>query len=383
MKRWTWVVSGVLLAALAPLPCPAPACSLCFNIQQSLTLRQEAAQARLILYGPVANPRLGAGPTGTTDLQIEAVIKSDPLIANKKVVELPRYLPVSDPKDPPRYLVFCDVFQNKLDPYRGVPVKSAAVVDYLKGAMALDPNDPAQALLYFARFLEHPDKEVARDAFLEFAKASDRDIGRIAGQLAPGKLREWLKDPQTPTERLGLYAFLLGACGGEADAALLKALLEKPDDRTLPALDGILAGYLQLRPREGWDTVLAILKDPRRPFPVRFAVLRTLRFHYGWKPDETRERVVQGLRVLLPQADIADLAVEDLRRWKIWDLTAEVLALYGQKTHAAPLMRRAIIRYALSCPRPEAAEFVKRLRRDDPNLLREVEESLHIEKASP
>jgi hypothetical protein len=26
---------------------------------------------------------------------------------------------------------------------------------------------------------------------------------------------------------------------------------------------------------------------------------------------------------------------------------------------------------------------VKRLRRDDPNLLREVEESLHIEKASP
>lgn len=380
MRRWT-ALAG-LLAVLAG-PSPALPCSLCYNIQQSLTLRQEAAQAKLVLYGPISNARLGAGTSGLTDLRLEAVLKADPFVAGKQTVELPRYLPVKDAKDPPRYLVFCDIFQNKLDPYRGVPIKSPVVVDYLKGAMALDPKDTGKGLLYFFRYLEHADPEVARDAFLEFAKANDQDVGRVARGLAPDRLRGWLKDPQTPSERLSLYAFLLGACGGEQDDALLKGLLQDTSDRTVSAMDGIVAGYLQLRPREGWDLVQAMLKDEKKPFPVRFAVLRTLRFHHGWKPDETREPVLKGLAVLLPQGDIADLAVEDLRRWKMWDLTRDVLAVYGQKTHDAPLMRRTIVRYALSCPRPEAKEFLDRLRKSEPRLVSEVEESLRFENAPP
>ena len=46
MRRW------LVFAMLTALPCPALACSLCYNIQQSLTLRQEAAQARLVLFEP-------------------------------------------------------------------------------------------------------------------------------------------------------------------------------------------------------------------------------------------------------------------------------------------------------------------------------------------
>jgi hypothetical protein len=368
------------VTALSPLPCPAPACTLCSNIQQSLTFRQEAAQAKLILYGQAANARLAAGASGTTDLQVESVIKFDPFIANKKQVELPRYIPIADAKNPPHLLIFCDIFQNKLDPYRGLEVKSAAVIDYLKGAMALDPKDTGKALLYFARFLEHADKEIARDAFMEFAKANDLEIGRIANQLPADKLRGWLKDPQTPAERLGLYAFLLGSCGTDKDADLLKSMLANPNDRTLPAFDGILAGYLQLRPREGWDQLLTMLRDERQSFQVRFAVLRTLRFQHILKPEETRDPVLKGLRTLLPQADMADLAVEDLRRWQVWDLTPDILALYGKKQYDAPLVRRTIVRYALSCPKPEAVEFVKNLRQTDPALVRDVEELLLSEK---
>lgn len=381
MPHGTWFLPVGLLAALLGVPCPAPACSLCMNLQQAQTMRQEAANARLILYGRAANPRLNAGATGTTELHIDRALKNDPIVGDKKKVDLPRYLPVSDPKDPPRFLVFCDVFQNKLDPYRGVPVKSEAVVDYLKGALELDRSDPAKALLYFARFLEHPDKEIARDAFLEFAKANDKEIGQVAGKLDPAKLRQWLKDPQVPAERLSLYAFLLGACGGEQDAALLRSMLREPTERTLPAVDGVLAGYLQLRPQEGWDQVLGILRDEKKPFQLRFAVLRTVRFQYGWRPNEVRDKVLKGMQGLLPQGDIADLAIEDLRRWQLWDLTADVLAQYGKKSHDAPLMRRAIIRYALCCPKPEAAAFVKKLRQSDPELVKEVEEALRADRA--
>jgi hypothetical protein len=378
MRRLLTTGLGLLVVGLAVCP-PAGACNLCsMNIQQAQTFRQDAEQARLILYGTLENPRL-VGSGGETDLRIEAVIKPDPFLKGAKVVTIPRYVPV-DPKDPPHFAVFCDVYNDKLDPYRGVPLRAKEGADYLRGALRLDPKDRTAILLYYFNYLEHPDKELANDAFLEFAKANDREIGQVAPKLAPERLRRWIKDPETPVNRLGLYAFLLGACGGEPDAALFRGLLENPDDRAMSALDGILGGYIHLKPREGWDLALALLRDEKKPFPVRYAVLRTLRFYHGWQPDETRERVVRGLAAALPEGDLADLAVEDLRRWQVWELTKDVLAQYGKKSHAAPIVRRAILRYALSCPGPEAAAFVAERRREDPGLVKEVEESLQYEK---
>ena len=104
-------------------------------------------------------------------------------------------------------------------------------------------------------------------------------------------------------------------------------------------LGGLLAGYIELRPKQGWDLAVDILRDSRRPFPDRMAVLGTLRFYHGWKSEQVRNEVVRGLGVLLEQGDIADMAINDLRTWQYWDLTADVLAQYGKKTHDAPLMR--------------------------------------------
>ncbi len=379
MRRLLWVAPVILALALdAP---PAPACSLCtFNFQQARSFRQDAAEARVVLYGSLENPRL-QGTGGTTDLRLEAVLKSDKILGDAKVVTLPRYIPVQDPKDPPRFLVFCDVFNDKLDPYRGVPTKAAAV-EYLKGAMALTGKDRVADLLYFARYLENPDREIANDAFLEFAKGNDQEVGQAASKLQPEKLRGWLKDAQTPTNRLGLYALMLGACGGDEDATLLRAMIQDSTDRTDVALDGLLAGYVRLRPKEGWDAVLGLVRDEKKPFLQRFGALRTLRFYHGSQPDETKKQVLQGMTALVGQGDIADLPVEDLRRWQMWDLTGEVLAQYGKKSHGAPIMKRALVRYAVSAAphRPEAAAFVAELRKTDPALLKEVEESLQFEK---
>jgi hypothetical protein len=372
------------LALLLALPAPAPACSLCGALAlQRPTFRQEAAQptARLVLIGTARNARLNAGGTGTTDFLITHVFRSDPALGNRKVLELPRYLPISDPKDPPRYLLFCDVFEGQIDPFRGVPVQSADLPDYVKKAMTLDSRDPAANLAFFFRYLEHPDKEIAQDAFLEFAKATDQDLGQAARRLSPDKLRRWLKDPATPPERLSLYALLLGGCGGPADAALLRDLLRQTGERYTNAYDGLLGGYIRLRPREGWDLALATLRDGRRPLQVRLAVVRMLRFYHGWQPRESRALVLGGLRAMIAQGELADLAVEDLRQWQMWDLTREVLALYGRKGYDAPIMQRALVRYALSCrDDPAARSFLAERRRQDPDLVREVEESLEFEK---
>jgi len=347
MARWAvvvWFAGGS----------PALACILCQGGGQAPTLRQSAERAKLVLHGTLANPRLNAAnDSGTVDLRIETVLKPDPFIKGKNVVRLQRYFPV-DARDPPKFLVFCDVYQDKdkhdqLDVYQGVQVKSAAMVRYLQGVLALDPKDRTGALLYFFKYLDDADPLISNDAYVEFAQANDKEIGRVAGKLSAAKLRGWLQSDQTPANRLSLYAFLLGACGTDEDAALFRALLRHPNERLAGAVDG-------------------------------FNVLRTVRFYHGWKPEDTRREVLGAAAVTLAQGDFADMTIDDLRRWGLWDLTGEVLAQFDKKSHAAPIMRRTIVRYALCCPRPEAARFVAGVRRREPGLVKDVEDELQFEK---
>jgi hypothetical protein len=331
----------------------------------------------MVLVGTLQNGRVSPP---ATDFHVTQVLRSDPALAGKKVIELPRYVPTDD-KNPARYLIFLDVLEkDKLDPYRGVPLKTAEGAEYVKKALALDPRDRIGNLQFFFRYLEHPDKEVAADAYLEFAKASDQEIGKVGPKLSAEKLRGWLRDPQTPDSRLGLYAFLLGLCGGDQDAAYFQSLLREPTERTNVAFDGILGALIHLRPKEGWDMVQTILRDGRRPLLQRLAVVRTVRFYHGWQPDKSKAQILRALAVMLEQGQLADVAVEDLRRWQLWDLTGEVLSLYGKKGYDAPVVQRALVRYALSCPEAPARRFLDDLRRKNPDVVKEVEESLQFEK---
>ena len=142
----------------------------------------------------------------------------------------------------------------------------------------------------------------------------------------------------------------------------------------------LLSGYIRLRPREGWDLAQGMLQDTQRSFTERYAIIGTLRFYHGWKPEETRDEVLRCLGLLISQGEMADIAVEDLRRWETWTLTDDILSQFGKKTHAAPIVRRAIVRYALCCPQPQAQRFVALLRKQDPKLVGDVEESLQFEK---
>ena len=167
--RRTVVALAVIALSLASA---ARACVLCSGGGNSQTLRQQAATAKLILYGTLANPRLGAAAPGggagggTTDLVIERVLKSDPFLAGRKVVTINRYVPV-DPKAPPKFLLFCDVFNGQLDAYAGVPVKSPALVEYLNEALAIDPKDRVKSLQQAFRYLDSPDADVAADEFVK------------------------------------------------------------------------------------------------------------------------------------------------------------------------------------------------------------------------
>lgn len=358
------------------------ACPFCG--MQGQTLTGEVNDASLVLFGTLTNPQLDLKSDlgqGTTDLKIEKVLKGHPIIEGKKIVTLPRYLPPENAKN--KFLIFCGVFQGKIDPYRGISVKADSdIVKYLEGAVAVKDKTIGERLRFFFDYLDNADLEIANDAYKEFGNADYKDYRTMAKALPADKIAKWLLDPETPAFRFGLYASMLGHCGGTQHAAMLRKMLDDEQKRLSTGIDGVLAGYTMLQPKDGWAYTCGILKDPSKEFMLRYAALRAARFFWDSRPDVVDHKsVATGVRLLLKQSDIADLAIEDLRKWERWDECDEILGLYGQKSHDIPIVRRAILRYALACKnsRPKAAAFVEEMRKKDAEFVKDAEELLKLE----
>jgi hypothetical protein len=366
------------LAVAVHLATPAPACTFCGpSARTQPTLRVRYAEAKLVAFGRLANPRFDPRTeAGTTEFHVGTVLKDDPARGGRTVLVVPRYLPVIG-DTPTDYLLVCGVAGGQLDPSYGLP-STPAVAAYLKAVAALDASDPAGLLGFSFGHLDSPDPAVAEDAFREFARAADGDILKAGRQYDPARLRRLIADPNTPADRLGVFAFLLGACGTAADADFLAAMLKPnpPGERASAAFGGLLAGYVLLAPKAGWAFAAEVLADPDRGYADRLSALGTVRYFQAARAADCKAEVLRCCAALLPHGDLADQAVEDLRRWGYWDLTAEVLAQFGKPTHSAPIVRRAIVRYALTCPADEAKAFAARLRQTDPKLVKDVEEML-------
>jgi hypothetical protein len=376
-----------LLAACAMLFVSWTAVRACpFCAAEGKTLTADANEASLILFGKLSNARLDPKDAyaGQTDLEIEVVVKSHAILAGRKVITLPRYLP---PEPDYKFLVFCDVFKGQIDPYRGEAVKAESrSAGYLMGALAVKDKPAVTRLKYFFDYLEDKDAAVSGDAYKEFGFADYKDYRAVTAHLPADTIARWLKDPNTPPSRYGLYASMLGHCGKAEHAKLLRSLLDDPQRRFTSGMDGMLAGYVLLQPKEGWAYVAGLMKDAKLDFGLRYAALRSARFFHEFRPDLVPAAdLTSAVLALLDQKDIADLAVEDLRKWGRWEVADKVLGLYGLESQNVPIIRRSILRYALSCPPGNAKvdAFLTERRKDSAKLVEEVQEILNLEAPKP
>jgi len=75
--------------------------------------------------------------------------------------------------------------------------------------------------------------------------------------------------------------------------------------------------------------------------------------------------------------------VEDLRKWGVWTMTDQVLNLQKSEAYKTPIVRRAVLRFALSCPANKAAAaYVEEQRKKDPASVRDAEELLKLEQST-
>src|SRR4051812_23328129 len=88
-------VTLLTLAATFLLTSTSKACPFCTS--QGQTLLGEVGQANLIVFGKLSNAKLDKdaelGNRGTTDIEIELVVKPHEILGDKKTLTIPRYVP--------------------------------------------------------------------------------------------------------------------------------------------------------------------------------------------------------------------------------------------------------------------------------------------------
>lgn len=366
----------LLLAAWMLAAVSASACELCGSMAQRTSLTHEFSQAQVIVYGHLANPMFtNKAGSGTTEFHFDQIIKDDPALPRQKMMLVSRYLPILDPKSPPKYVMFFRSTKQGLQLASGKEVANKAALDFVAELHRLR-EEPGKMMVHAAKHFDHADPLIADEAFMLFAKADDKLIAEHAAKLSPVNLRKLVKDPDMESERLSLFAYLLGACGNSDDADLLGSLAKNPQPRHYKAFEGILAGYITIRPKDGWATAQQLLHNDKQNFLLRYATLRTLRFYYNANPKEHGPQVMQGLASAIGHPDIADIAIEDMRRWKRWEHTKLVLSCWDKKSHQSPITRQSVVRFALACQEPDARAFLERARQQDPELVKRMEEEL-------
>ena len=384
MRTARLIFTVVLIAAISAEKIIA--CSICAGYGQSLSLREQAlkSNSKVILFGVITKSSLEVDGTGKTEISVQKtfVLPSD--FKPQASISIKQFLPF-DANAYNGILLFADYSKGQLDVFRGVSIPSKEVSNYAAGALgAITLKGPA-LLDYYLPFLQSPSREIATDAFLEFAKASDSMLLEFSKKMNPALLKSWILDPKVPEERLGLYSFLLGGCGIEADITFLLEMLKSQDSRAQAAFDGAMVALIRLHPAQGWNALDGFLKADNTPLQTRLSCIRSIKVaNEIMQGKSDKAEIFKALGIALKQGELADLAIEELRKMKHWGFTQEVLNIYGTKGYTAPVMKRAFLRYALTAPKdPQIEKFLAQLETKDSQMLLEVKESLGLVPLNP
>ena len=377
MIRHATAIAFVILASLTGSATACPFCA-----AEGQTFSTELKQAQMVL---VARSISADMEKDTCEIEVDVVVKDNPVRGKKTRFALTRYIDPMPLGTKGRFLLFCEMHKNKLDAYRGMFIKDGSKLPaYLQEVLKHKDKSTSTRLETFFTYLDDPDLDISGDAYKEFAYAEYKDLRAMYKNLPAEKILKWIKSPDTPSVRMGLYASMLGHCGTEKDAKALRAVLDDIDRRAGSGIDGTLAGYIMLEPKAGWEYTLGVLKNPKEDFYFRYAVLRGVRFLHDYRSDVvSKKQIVDGLCMLLNQKDIADLAIEDLRRWQHWEVADKILASEKTDVYDQPIVKRSLLRYALQCKGSAAATaYVAARRKADKEAVEDAQELLDLETAS-
>jgi hypothetical protein len=372
------LIAGCLIAFFV-MPCAQSHAQSCCGSGRSFSLIDVFLDAEMIVVGRFQNsvePN-NALPYGQVELVFDRILQTHDSIKEKKSIILGRHI-----KSKAQFLVGMELDNGKIEPYRAVAVDAEGEVErFVRGALALRDRSQLARMRFAVDFLHSPCEEVADSARIEIERASYADLRKVAEKMKAGPLVKALQNSKTSRDQCRTFAMLLGHCGTKQDATILRKMIDHCAHNENEILPGYLLVYVLLEPAEGWQYVTKLSVDRKQSFLHRFAALGTIRQLAEDRPDiHDLKKCSAAMANILEVPDIADRAVEDLRKWKRWEHCDAILAMHGKAAYDKAYMRRAILRFALECPTPAAKTFVTVERSKDSQWVADTEELLAIEK---
>ena len=260
--------------------------------------------------------------------------------------------------------------------WEAVAVDEASAAYFLRMPAAERPT--VERLRYCAKYLEHPNEQVADDAYGEFGRASYDDVRRAADALPQAALRRWIVDPAVPERRKGFYGLALGLAPDVAErrtnAALLRRLATAAGTDFRAGFDGLLGGWLIAEGAAALDAIEArILANPQAAEgDVRHAQA-ALRFYVEYGRALSADRMARSTALLLDRPATAPGALADLTRARRWEFVSRAERLFVASAGDDPALDRAAIGYLLVCPEADAAAALRRVRLAQPRRYAEAE----------
>lgn len=358
-----------ILSALVPKRAAEPGTNCVMDFKTCYVPLYQYSQADFITLVTLENAQTTDSVTGTVDMIVNQVLKAPTSLRSLKRFQCNRYLPINDPKRPPKHLVIGEIIDGKPNIYICLS-GSNAMVEYVKGLIGIDKK--TALLPYCFNFLQHPESEIAHDAHQVFLQAKDEELRSNAKAFDAGKLRQWLQQPKLKLEYQDSYGFLLGYCGTLADAPMIRSILDQRVSNN-QSTKALLIGYIQLDQTAGWKFTLDRMHE-NESINSRLQAYCVFRFLIDsgskYLDKDVRHKVITRL---LSQDDMSDLIVATLYEHKIWEYTLNVLPLFSKNT---PITQRAVIRYALKSPDQQSVAFIKALRAKEPLRISAEEEIL-------
>jgi hypothetical protein len=95
-----------------------------------------------------------------------------------------------------------------------------------------------------------------------------------------------------------------------------------------------------------------------------------LRFHGTEEKIIPKERLLQGIRLMLDRPQLADLVIPDLARWEDWSVLDRLVDLFKTSDDVSNWVRVPVVNYLRACPLPEAKTKLDELAKIDPETLK-------------
>lgn len=302
-----------------------------FHVQQIVKAPQRPAKSRTAAPAPAANL---------------AYLRRAQKLATGQSITLNRYV---SGQAGDRFLLFGNDQGEGQGLDWGVPLAiTENGLNYIVQAPASTAPE-VQRLAYYLKHLESPDLMVSDDAYTEFGLAQFENIERLQDQLPREKIRQWIVDPQTPANRLGLYGMMIGLCGNDMDAQNLEQRILIQTSEFRLGVDGLMVGYLLLKKEAGLDILdQHKLQNKLAAFSETFAALQAVRFIGTYAPQRiAQQRLHQSLQMLLERPELTDMVIADLARGKDWSIQDRLMKMYGVGVYNTSSIKLAIVRYLL------------------------------------